>query len=136
MGLKTIIMVNFIDFFKIQPIIMNMNSKKERTYSRSTKEAAVLLGKHIQLGRKECTLTEKDLATRAGISRATLQKIEMGDPKCELGLYFEVATLVGVKLFEIDSTTTFLTNLDRINNKIALLPKSIRKKKKDIDDAF
>jgi DNA-binding XRE family transcriptional regulator len=114
----------------------DMNVKKERTYSRYTKEAAILLGKHIQLGRKEHGLTEIDLADRSGISRATLQKIEKGDPKCELGLYFEVAALVGVKLFEVEANSTFTTSIDRVNDKIALLPKSIRKKKKAVDDAF
>jgi DNA-binding XRE family transcriptional regulator len=113
-----------------------MDAKKGRNYSRYTKDAGVLLGRHIQLGRKERGLTEIDLADRAGVSRATLQKIEKGDLKCEIGLAFEVATLVGVKLFEIDSTATHLANIDRVNDKIALLPKSVRKKKRGLDDAF
>lgn len=113
-----------------------MKLKKERTYSRHTKDAAILLGKHIQLGRKERAQTIMDLADRAGLSRATLQKIEKGNPKCELGLYFEVATLVGVPLFNVDSTATMAMDIDRINNKIALLPKSIHKKKMEVDDAF
>lgn len=113
-----------------------MKKTKERTYSRHTKDAAILLGKYIQLGRKEREQTEMDLAERADISRATLQKIEKGDPKCELGLYFEVATIVGVPLFGMDSTTSFAMNIDRANDKLALLPKSIHKKKKIIDDAF
>lgn len=111
-------------------------AKKERVYSRFTKDAAILFGKLIQLGRKERALTEKDLAERAGISRTTLQKIERGDPKCELGLYFEVATLVGVMLFNADSHSTLAINMDRIGDKLTLLPKIIRKKKKDVDDAF
>ncbi len=113
-----------------------MKTNKERAYSRYTKDAAELLGLHIALSRKQRGLTEVDLADRAGISRTTLQKIEKGDLKCELGLYFEVATLVGVKLFEVDSTATFLSSKDRVNDKIALLPKSIRKKKQAVDDAF
>jgi DNA-binding XRE family transcriptional regulator len=113
-----------------------MQTKKQRTYSRQSRDAAILLGKHIQLGRKERALTEMDLADRAGISRATLQKIEKGDPRCELGLYFEVATLVGVPLFNVDNASSLTMDVDRINNKIALLPKSIHKKKKEVDDAF
>ncbi len=113
-----------------------MKKKQERIYSRHTIEAAILLGKHIQFARKERTQTEMDLADRAGISRATLQKIENGDPKCELGLYFEVAILVGVPLFNVDSTASFTMDMDRINAKLALLPKSIHKKKKAVDDAF
>lgn len=115
---------------------MHMRKKTERIYSRHTKEAALLLGKHIHFGRKERLLTEVDLADRAGISRTTLQKIEKGDPKCELGLYFEVAILVGVPLFSLDSSNRISTNIERMNDKIALLPKSIRKKQKVVDDAF
>lgn len=113
-----------------------MRSKKERAYSNHTSEAAILLGKHVQLGRKERNLSEVDLANRAGISRTTLQKIEKGDLKCELGLYFEVATIVGVPLFNSENKSKLAAGLDQINNKIALLPKSIRKKKIAVDDAF
>lgn len=113
-----------------------MVAKKERSYSNHSKQAAILLGKYIQLGRKERTLTEADLADRAGISRATLQKMEKGDLKCELGLYFEVANIVGVPLFDTDTATSLAANIDQINNKIALLPKSIHKKKKEVDDDF
>lgn len=113
-----------------------MKTKKERIYSRYSKEAAILFGKHIQLSRKERALTELDLADRAGISRLTLRKIEKGDPKCELGLYFEVATLVGVPLFGADSLSTLSPHIERVNDKLALLPKSIHKKKKEVDDAF
>lgn len=115
---------------------ISMQRKKERVYSRHTRDAATLLGKHIQFGRKDRALTEMDLADRAGISRTTLQKIEKGDPKCELGLYFEVATLVGIPLFGADSSITISENLERLNDKLALLPKSIHKKKKEVDDAF
>ena len=129
-------MVKYIEFGPNLTYNKPMNQNKVRSYSRYTRDAAVLLGRHIELGRKQRKLTEVDLADRAGISRTTLQKIEKGDPKCELGLFFEVATLVGVKLFDVASTRSFLLSVDQINDKIALLPKSIRKKKKDLDDAF
>ncbi len=111
-----------------------MTETKKRTYSRYTKEATVLLAKHIKLCRKKRALSEQSVADRVGISRATLQKIEKGDPKCELGLYFETATIVGVKLFEVDSS--FVANIQQLNETLALLPKSIRKKKTVVDDDF
>lgn len=61
-----------------------------------------MLGKQIRLGRKQRRWSEHELAERAGIARATLQKIEKGDPGCAIGLVFEVATLVGVTLFDGD----------------------------------
>ena len=109
--------------------------KKERTYSRYNVNAAALLGKLIQLARKERKISESDLADRAGIARSTLQRIEKGDLTCEIGLVFEVATIVGVKLFDADNR--FLTaQIERADDKIALLPKAIRKPVKSVDDDF
>jgi len=108
---------------------------KARTYSRYSTEAAALLGKQIKLGRKQRKWTEHDLADRAGMSRATLQKIEKGDLTCAIGLVFEVAALVGVKLFDTESTSLAM-HIERTNDKIALLPKAIHKSKKVIDDDF
>lgn len=114
-------------------------SKKERTYSRYTKDAAQLLGGHIQLARKAQRLTEKDLAERVGISRTTLQKIEKGDLKCELGIALEAAALVGVKLFNVDPRKdTFASKLESVGDKLALLPQSIREgtDSSEVDDEF
>jgi DNA-binding XRE family transcriptional regulator len=109
---------------------------KERAYSQYTKDAAVLLGKHIQLARKARKLTEKELAERVGISRTTLQKIEKGDLKCEVGIVFEAAVIVGVNLFDVDQRTTLAAKLESVSDKLALLPKSIRKVSNEVDDAF
>jgi len=108
---------------------------KKRPYSRYSIAAAQLLGAAIQLGRKERKFTTQDLANRAGISRGTLVKIEKGDMHCEIGLVFEVAALVGIKLF--DATEGQLTiDIDRLNDKIALLPKSIRTHSQIVKDDF
>jgi len=59
-------------------------------------------------------MAEEVLSGRARISRRTVQKIESGDPKCEIGLVFEVANIVGVKLFSVEensiSVGTLTTN--------------------------
>jgi transcriptional regulator with XRE-family HTH domain len=108
---------------------------KQRTYSQYALEAAVLLGAHIKLGRKQRRWSEKNLAERAGISRATLQKIEKGDMSCAVGLVFEVATLVGVNLFESDSMP-LSKHIEHTRDKIALLPQRIQIKKKAVRDDF
>jgi DNA-binding XRE family transcriptional regulator len=59
---------------------------KDRAYSRYTREAAALLAKQVQLGRKRRKWTERELADRAGISWATLQKIEKGDLSVAIGI--------------------------------------------------
>ena len=108
---------------------------RERTYSRYTREAATLLAKQIRLGRKQRKWTEHELAERAGISRATLQKIEKGDLSVAIGLVFEVAVLVGVPLFDEESgpLTAYIARTD---DKLALLPSTVRKRRKMVDDEF
>ncbi len=108
---------------------------KQRAYSRYAQEAAILMGEQIKLGRKQHKWTEKNLADRAGLSRATLQKIEKGDLGCAIGLVFEVATLVGVNLFEQDKHS-LAGNIEQTRDKITLLPQRIKTRTKAVDDDF
>ncbi len=108
---------------------------KARTFSKYARETTQLLGGQIKLGRKQHKWTESELAERAGISRATLQKIEKGDMTCAIGLVFETAALVGVNLFQAD-TSPLNKQFEQVSDKIALLPKSIHKTKKIVDDDF
>jgi DNA-binding XRE family transcriptional regulator len=112
-----------------------MKKVRVRAYSRYNIEAVTLLGKQIMLGRKQCRWTESELARRAGISRATVQKIEKGDMTCAIGLVFETAALVGITLFSSD-VINLNTQINNADNNIALLPKSIHKTKKKVDDDF
>jgi transcriptional regulator with XRE-family HTH domain len=106
-----------------------------RTYSRYSRNAAALLGALIREARNERKLTAQELAERAGISRGLLQRIEKGNLKCEMGAVLEVATIVGVKLFDADEST--LTKyLGQTREKLAFLPKSVRKKSKAVHDDF
>lgn len=112
-----------------------MTKVSTRTYSRYSLEATTLLGNLIRAARIERKMTAQEVADRAGISRGLMQRIEKGDPKCELGATIEVATIVGVKLFDAEATT--LTQYIRqTDDKLALLPKSVRKKSKVADDDF
>ena len=106
-----------------------------RTYSRYSRDAATLFGALIREARNERKLTAQELANRAGISRGLLQRIEKGNLKCEIGAAFEVATLVGVKLFDADESmlTKYLTQK---KEKLALLPKSVRKNPRAVRDDF
>jgi len=106
-----------------------------RIYSRYTKEATKLMGQKIRLGRTERKLTAQDLADRAGISRGMLQRIEKGDPKCEIGVVFELAALVGVKLFDAEASS-LAGHIKQADDKLALLPKAVCKSTKAVDDEF
>lgn len=106
-----------------------------RTYSRYSQQAALLLGGLIRAARKQRKLTVQELANRAGISRGLVQRIEKGHLKCEIGAVFEVATIVGIKLFDADDST-LTKHLRRTEDTLALLPKSVRKQSKAVHDDF
>lgn len=108
---------------------------KQRTYSKYALESVTLLGEQIKLGRRQRKWSEKNLSERAGISRATLQKIENGEMNCVIGLVFEVATLVGVNLFEHDNFP-LSRQIEQTKDKVALLPKRIKSKTKVVHDDF
>lgn len=112
-----------------------MASPVNRTYLHPTRDAAELLGKLIRLRRKERKMTEEELAGRAGIARRTLRKIERGDLKCEIGLVFEVANLVGVKLFGEEENSNLSRAKSRVDDKLVLLPKRGRSVV-NVDDEF
>lgn len=109
--------------------------KRKRSYSRVTQQALALLGKLIRVGRTERGMTAQALADRAGISRTTLYNIEKGAPGPEVGIVFEVAALVGVRMFEHDERTLAMLNA-RLDEKLTLLPKSVRPSMKELDDDF
>jgi transcriptional regulator with XRE-family HTH domain len=98
-------------------------------------EGLALMGKMIRLGRMQRRLTTHDLAERIGVSRSTLQRIEKGDPKVEIGLMFEAAAIVGVKLFDADEKGIKALS-DRTDDRIALLPKHVYKAGKRVVDEF
>ncbi len=119
----------------IKNVFNAMPKSITRTYSRYSRDATALLGGLIRAARKERRLTSQEVADRAGISRGLLQRIEKGDLKCEIGAVFEAATIVGVKLFDADETT-LSKHLSQTKEKLALLPKSVRKKSKPVRDDF
>ena len=112
-----------------------MSKSKTRTYSRYSRTAATLLGELIRTARKRNKLTMQEVADRAGISRGLLQRIEKDNLRCELGTVLEVATIVGVRLFDADQST-LTAHLHRTEETLELLPKSIHNKIKAVQDDF
>lgn len=109
--------------------------KRARSYSRVTKQALSILGKLIKAGRLERGLTAEALSERAGITRKTLRRIEYGEPGPEIGVVFEVAALVGVRLFDFDERTLAMHDA-RLDEKLTLLPKIVRPSRQEVDDDF
>ncbi len=113
----------------------DMQHERALPYSRYSREAVELLGKLIRAARTERKMTTIEVSERAGISRGRLQRIERGEMTSEIGAAFEVAAVVGLKLFDADQTG--LSRLARqTDDKLTLLPKSVRKKSVAVKDDF
>lgn len=111
-----------------------MAKVSSRTRSRYTDEALLLLGRMIRAARTERKWSAQELAERASISRPMLSRIEEGNPGCSIGAVFEVAAILGIKLFDADKPA--LSEMrHQIERRLALLPKAVRKSKK-VNDEF
>ena len=97
----------------------------KHVYGRYTREAVALLGKQIALARRRRRMTAQSLAERVGISRGTLQRLENGDVKVEIGVAFEAAAIVGLRLFDADARG-LAALAERTDDRLALLPRSVR----------
>lgn len=106
-----------------------------RPASQYSRDALALLGQLIREGRIARHMTAVELATRAGISRALLQRIEKGDPGCAIGAVFETAAICGVPLFEPEERGLAM-RLARHGEKLALLPKAVRAARTGAKDDF
>ncbi len=105
-----------------------------RTYSPMTVESARLLGARVRLARRERRWTLQELAERVGVTQPTMRKVERGDPTVGLGVAFEAAAVLGVPLFHEDRLRRSL-EANRVDDRLALLPKLVRKPA-DVDDDF
>lgn len=106
-----------------------------RSLSQYSLDALALLGQLVREARLGKAMTTTDLAARAGISRALLQRIERGDPGCSIGVVFEVATLCGVPLFDQEQRQ-LTTHLALHREKMVLMPKAVRARAKGVKDDF
>jgi len=112
-----------------------MPASKKRTYARYTIAAVELLGVLVASQRKARKMTAQELSARLGVNRSTLQRLEGGDPKAELGLAFEACALLGIRLFDEDAAG-LAARLDEAGRRAALLPKRSRPAQVTISDDF
>jgi transcriptional regulator with XRE-family HTH domain len=106
-----------------------------RTYSRHTRDAVAVLGNLIRIARIERGLRVQELADRLGVSRDLIQRIERGDPRCGIGIFFEAATVVGVPLFDDDRIEVARQRRSQ-EDKLRLLPKAVRTNARAVKDDF
>lgn len=107
--------------------------RRPHAYSPQAIEAAQLLGEQVRLGRLERRWTLEELAERVGVNHTTMRKVERGDLTVGIGSALEAATLVGVPLFEVDSTELGRERRD-IGARLAMVPSRARRPKAvDVD---
>ncbi|PCJ91295.1 MAG: transcriptional regulator [Flavobacteriaceae bacterium] len=73
-----------------------MNSKKAIVLPKYQKYFGQI-GENVKLARKRRKLTTEQVSERAGIHRATLYRIEKGDPAVAIGLYFNVFRVLNLQ---------------------------------------
>ena len=113
-----------------------MSKISNRTYSSYADTAVQTLGEQIKIARLERRITMQDLCERAGVSRGLLYRLERGDPSCNIGSAFEIATILGLPLFQSDNYDDLVFKAKIAEDKLALLPNRARPKKIEIDDNF
>nr|WP_243252229.1 helix-turn-helix transcriptional regulator [Sulfitobacter pontiacus] len=94
------------------------------------------MGLMIRAARLERNMTAQELAERAGVSRPLLSRVEKGDMTVSLGAVFEIATILGVPLFEEDDErlTTRLATEQRTN--ALLRQRAFQASRRKIDNDF
>ena len=104
-------------------------------HSSYARQAVKLMGQLIRMKRLEHKLTAEELATRAGISRSLLQRIEKGELGTAIGSVFEVAAILGLALFDMDKAALNAA-LAQTQDRLTLLPKSARMPTGTVKDDF
>ena len=112
-----------------------MAKPAHRSYSHYAREAAELLGLTTRNARIERGMTVAEVAERAGISRGLVHRIEKGEMGSSIGAAFEVATIVGQRLFQAEPTT-LTRHLSMERDKLTLLPQSVRSGTTKVKDDF
>jgi transcriptional regulator with XRE-family HTH domain len=93
--------------------------------SPRTVRAASQVGGNIATWRRLLDLTSEQVADRAGVSRATLSKLENGDLGVGLGVVLEVLRALGQLDALVEATDPMGTDLGRIRSEQAI-PKRVR----------
>lgn len=106
-----------------------------KVYSPYTKDALLLFCHLIRAERKARKMTEQELADRVGVSRSFIKRLEKGDTSCAVGSVFEAAHVLGIPLFDLEPGR-LARELRQVEERLTLLPKTIHKKAKVIDDDF
>ncbi|MBS9405630.1 helix-turn-helix transcriptional regulator [Halomonas sp. TRM85114] len=76
-----------------------------------------------------------DLATRIGVSRWSVHRVERGDPSVAIGTAFELATQLGIQLFDAEPSR-LVEQRATVEHRLTLLPKTAKTSEDKVDDDF
>ena len=108
----------------------------DRRFSSKAVLIGVLLGKRIQIARLHRQWSETEAAERANMSRATLRKVENGDPGVVAGALFSLAALLGVSLVDAADEASVEAQIRLADMELATLSKRIREPQAKLKDDF
>lgn len=92
----------------------------------ATQEAATRIGEHLRAWRVLQDLTAEQVAERAGITRATVGRLERGEPTVGFDVVLNVARALGVLDALVSATDPYETPLGRARAD-ERLPKRVRR---------
>lgn len=103
-------------------------SKRPITVSRDTSLALEVLGQRIRQGRTTRGWSQAELATRIGVSKATIAGIERGAPTVAVGHVIQAAFVAGMPLFGIEDPARLAELRRQGEDVLALLPAKVHTK--------
>ena len=106
-----------------------MKTPAHNALPRAARNALAKLGADIRIARKKRRLSMVSMAERAFISRATLSRLENGDPAVSMGIYATVLSLLGLveRLGDVADRRDDSLGLDLDEDR---LPKAVRSKRR------
>lgn len=75
---------------------MPRSNLTEATVPRAVAQSLARLGANIATARKRRGIRQQDLADRAGVTRVTLRRVEVGHPNTGIGAYFATLWAMGL----------------------------------------
>jgi len=103
------------------------------------RQALKELGALIAAARKEGQFTQADLASRVGVGRMTVVRMEKGAPEVAIGHYLTAAWILSLPVLAWSDFAGLRGNSsvsDYLRGFAEHLPKRIRRQKEDIDNDF
>ncbi|MHB8293723.1 MAG: hypothetical protein ACYDH5_03690 [Acidimicrobiales bacterium] len=99
--------------------------RRPHSYLPQALDAASILGLQIARTRRQRRMPAEELCRRAAISPVTLRNVERGAPTVAIGIFFDVASLLGIHLYdtEPDRLPALVT---RERDRLLLLPSRVR----------